>query len=427
MDYFRYKKGKLFAEDVPVSRIANAAGTPAYIYSKATFLEHFERLKRAYRRLDTTICFSVKACSNIHILKFLAKAGSGFDVVSSGELFRVLKAGGDPRKTVFAGVGKTDDEITFALKSGIAFLNVESEQELRTVVDIAKKLKLKERPKVEVRINPDIEYKSHKYLVTSKAQTKFGVDFSIGKKLFSDYGHNKFINLCGVHVHLGSGGKTIDPYVAAVKKILPFIDRLRSYGFAIETLDLGGGFAADYESDTAPSAEIYAAGIVPLLKDKNLKLLVEPGKSIAANAAILLTKVLYTKTSGGKKFVIVDAAMNDLIRPALYDAFHFIWPVKVDSKWLPKERSRNVKMKGLEIVDVVGPVCEGSDFFARDRFLPPVKRGDLLAIFTVGAYGFTMASNYNARPRPPEILVDGNKFKIIRPRESYDDLIESEK
>ena len=250
-----------------------------------------------------------------------ADAGSGFDVVSGGELFRVRKAGGDPKKTVFAGVGKTDSEIIDALKAGIAYFNIESEQEVQTIIGLAKKFKPKLPPRAALRINPDIEYKSHKYLITGKGQTKFGVDFRVAKKIFADYGHNKFVNLCAIHVHLGSGGKTIDPYVSAVKKILPFIDLLRSKGFAIEALDLGGGYGADYESDTAPSAEKYAAGIVPLLKEKNLKLLLEPGKSIAANAAILLTKVLYTKQSGGKKFVIVDAAMNDLIRPALYGAF----------------------------------------------------------------------------------------------------------
>lgn len=427
MDYFNYKNGKLFAENVAVEKIAKNVGTPAYIYSKATFLEHFNRIKRAYRQTDATICFSVKACSNIHILKFLADAGSGFDVVSGGELFRVRQAGGEPKKTVFAGVGKTDAEIIDALKAGIAYINIESEQEVQTIIGLVKKFKPKLPPRAALRINPDIEYKSHKYLITGKGQTKFGVDFQVAEKIFADYGHNKFVNLCAIHVHLGSGGKTIDPYVATVKKILPFIDELRSKGFAIEALDLGGGYGADYESDTAPSAEKYAAGIVPLLKDKNLKLLLEPGKSIAANAAILLTKVLYTKQSGGKKYVIVDAAMNDLIRPALYDAFHFIWPIKVIPKLVPLQRSRKVKMKGLELVDVVGPVCESGDFFAHDRLLPPVKRGDLLAVFTAGAYGFTMASNYNARPRPPEILVSGNKFKIIRPRESFRDLISIER
>ncbi len=427
MDYFNYKKGKLFAENVAVEKIARRLGTPAYIYSKATFLEHFKRIKRAYRQIDTTICFSVKACGNIHILKLMAQAGAGFDVVSGGELFRTLKAGGNPKKTVFAGVGKTDSEIIEALKAGIAYFNIESEQEAQNLIRLAKKFKPKSAPKAALRINPDIAYKTHAYIATGQKGTKFGVDFNLAQKIFADYGHSKFVNLCAIHVHLGSGGKTIDPYISAVKKILPLIDLLRSKGFTIEALDLGGGYGADYESDTVPSAENYAAGIVPLLKQKNLKLILEPGKSIAANAAVLLTKVLYTKQSGGKKFVIVDAAMNDLIRPALYGAFHFIWPVKVEEKLMPKKRRQDLKPASCEVVDIVGPVCESSDFLAHDRAIPPVKRGDLLAVFTAGAYGFAMASNYNARLRPPEILVTGNKFKIIRKRESYNDLIALER
>ena len=427
MDYFNYKKGKLFAENADVEKIVRQVGTPAYIYSKATFLGHLARIQKAYARLDTTICFSVKACSNINILKVMARAGSGFDIVSGGELYRVLKAGGDPEKIVFAGVGKTDSEIIDSLKAGIAYFNIESEQELQNIIGLAKKFRPKHIPKAALRINPDIAHKTHAYIATGQKGTKFGVDFNLAQKIFADYGHSKFVNLCAIHVHLGSGGKTIDPYVAAVKKILPLVDGLRSKGFAIEALDIGGGYGADYESDTAPSAESYAAGIVPLLKDKNLNLILEPGKSISANSAILLTRVLYTKKSGNKKFIIVDAAMNDLIRPTLYDAFHFIWPAKVNPKLTPAERSKKITMSGLEIVDVVGPVCEGADFFAHDRALPPVKKGDLLAIFTAGAYGFTMSSNYNARCRPPEILVEGNKFKVIRKRESYNDLIALEK
>jgi diaminopimelate decarboxylase len=427
MDYFNYKKGKLFAEDVAVERIAGKVGTPAYIYSRATFLEHLKRIQEAYSEIDTTICFSVKACGNINILEFMAKGGSGFDIVSGGELYRVLQAGGDPKKIVFAGVGKTDSEIKEAIKAGIAYFNIESEQEAETVVRLAEKCKLKFLPRAALRINPDIEYKSHKYTVTGKKETKFGVDIESAQRIFRRFGSNRAVKFCAIHVHLGSGGKTIEPYTEAVKKILPVIDLLREQGHSIEALDLGGGYGADYESHSVPSAAEYAAGIVPLLRQKRLKLILEPGKSIAANAAILLTRVLYTKRSGGKKFVIVDAAMNDLIRPALYDAFHFVWPAKVDTKYVLTERSKDVGIKGTEIVDVVGPVCEGSDFIAKGRPLPSVERGDLLAIFTAGAYGFTMSSNYNARLRSPEILVSGNKFTVIRKRETYEDLIALEK
>lgn len=424
MDYFNYKNGKLLAERAPVEKIAAKIGTPVYIYSKATLLEHLRRIQRAYSALDAMVCYSVKACGNVTILKVLADAGSGFDIVSGGELYRVLQAGGEAAKIVYAGVGKTDAEIIEALKVGIAYFNIESEAELENLIHIAKRLG--KRPKAALRVNPDIEYKTHAYLTTGKKETKFGVDIERALKVFADYGANSVVKLCAIHVHLGTGGKTIDPYVQAVKKVLPLIDKLRRGGRTIEALDLGGGYGADYESDTVPSAADYAAGIIPLLKDKNVKLILEPGKSIAANAAILLTRVLYTKQSGRKKFVIVDAAMNDLIRPALYDAFHFIWPAKVVRKFVPRKRTKDLQLPGSEVIDVVGPICESADFFAKDRALPPVKRGDLIAIFTAGAYGFSMSSNYNARPRAAEVLVEDDKFSVIRKRESYQDLVKLE-
>jgi diaminopimelate decarboxylase len=428
MDYFNYKNGKLVAEKVAVEKIATQVGTPVYVYSKATFLEHLRRIQRAFRSLDATICYSVKACGNVNILKFLAKAGSGFDIVSGGELYRALQAGADRSKIVYAGVGKTDAEIIEALNAGIAYFNIESEAELENLIRLAKQQAGKfEIPRAALRVNPDIEYKTHGYLATGKKETKFGVDIERALKVFADFGKNGIVNLSAIHVHLGTGGKKIDPYIEAVKKVLPLIERLRRQGYTIEAIDLGGGYGADYESDTVPSAADYAAEIVPLLKDKNLKLILEPGKSIAANAGILLTRVLYTKQGGRKKFVIVDAAMNDLIRPALYDAFHFIWPAKVKEKFVPRKRTKDLHLSGTEAVDVVGPVCEPADFFAKDRRLPPVKRGDLISIFTAGAYGFSMSSNYNARPRAAEVLVDGDRFSIIKKRETYEDLIALEK
>jgi diaminopimelate decarboxylase len=427
MDYFNYKDGKLFAERVDAEKVADSVGTPAYVYSKATFLDHLEKIRNAYKDIDTTICYSVKACGNINILRFLADAGCGFDIVSGGELYRVKQAGADMTKVVFAGVGKTDNEIREALNSNIAYFNLESQQELENLITLAQKQNISPPPKAALRINPDIEYKTHAYLETGKKETKFGVDIELAEKIFSKFSKNKYINLCAIHIHLGTSGKSIAPFVNAVKKILPLIDRLRAQGHTIEALDIGGGYGADYESDTVPSAADYASGVVPLLKEKNLKLILEPGKTIAANAAVLLTRVLYTKQSGSKKFVIVDAAMNDLIRPALYNAFHFIWPICVTEKMLPEKRAQDLKIKGTETVDIVGPICESGDFLAKDRALPPVKRNDLLAIFTAGAYGFTMASNYNARPRAPEVLVDGDKFSVIRTRETYEDLIAPEK
>jgi diaminopimelate decarboxylase len=425
MDYFNYKNGALFAEEVGVEKIAEQVGTPVYVYSKATFMDHLQKIQQSYSRLDTMICYSVKACGNINILKFMAEAGSGFDIVSGGELYRVLQAGGDPSKTVFAGVGKTDIEIIEALDAGIGYFNIESEAELENLVRLAKQKG--KRPKAALRVNPDVDYKTHAFLTTGKKETKFGVDIERALRVFADYGNNPAVDLCAVHIHLGTGGKKIDPYVEAVGKILPLIEKLRGHGHNIEALDLGGGYGADYESDTVPSAAEYAAGIIPLLKDRNIKLILEPGKSICANAGIMLTRVLYIKRGGSKKFIIVDAGMNDLIRPSLYDAFHFIWPAKVNERFVPQKRSKDLQMDGTEVVDVVGPICEGADFFAKDRALPPTKRGDLLSVFTAGAYGFTMSSNYNARGRAAEVLVDGKNFSIIRKRETYEDLIELEK
>jgi diaminopimelate decarboxylase len=429
MDHFNYRNGKLFAEDVDVERIADEVGTPVYIYSKATFTEHLQKIQRAYAKLETTICYSVKACGNINILRFLAEHGSGFDIVSGGELYRVLQAGGNPAKTVYAGVGKTDKEIIEALNAGIGYFNIESEAELDNLIRLARQSSAtKDRPpKAALRVNPDIDYKTHAFITTGKKETKFGVDIERAQKVFDDYAGNAAVDLCAIHVHLGSGGKTIDPYVEAVRRTIPLIDTLRGNGHIIEALDLGGGYGADYESDSVPSAADYAAGILPLLKDKDLKLILEPGKSICANAGIMLTRVLYTKKGGAKEFVIVDAGMNDLIRPSLYDAFHFIWPANVQQGFVPAQRSKNLQPEGTKPFDVVGPICEGADFLAKDRFLPPIRRGDLLNVFTAGAYGFSMSSNYNARCRAAEVLVDGNKFSLIRKRETYEDLTALEK
>ncbi len=429
MDYFNYKNGILFAENVDVDRIVAEVGTPLYIYSKATFKHHLQSIQQAYSELDTTICYSVKACGNINILKFMAEAESGFDIVSGGELYRALQADGNPSKIVYAGVGKTDTEIIEALNAGIGYFNIESEAELNNLIRLAKENNSAKnrQPKAALRVNPDVDPKTHTYTTTGKKETKFGVDIERARKIYADYGKNKSVALCAIHIHLGSAGHTIDPYVEAMEKILILIEQLRDDGFTIEAVDIGGGYGADYITGTAPTAADYAAAIVPLLKDKKLKLILEPGASIAANTAILATQVLYLKTGGEKKFVIVDAGMNDLIRPPLYDAFHFIWPAKVDKKLVPDRRDKELKLTGTDVVDVVGPICEGADFFAKDRALPPVKRGDVLSIFTAGAYGFSMSSNYNARGRPAEVLVDGDKFSIIRRRETYEDLISLER
>ncbi len=424
MDLFRYRDGTLFAEGVDVECIAAKVGTPTYIYSQGTFEDHLTKIQQAYRELDPMICFAVKACGNLQILRRMAERGSGFDIVSGGELYRVLQAGGNPAKVVYAGVGKTDEEIIQAIRAGIGYFNVESEEELENLIRLAEQHAGSDtRLKVALRVNPDVDYRSHAYLETGKKQTKFGVDIERAVSVFDRYTSASAVRLCAIHVHLGTGGKTIDPFVDAVKKILPLIDRLREKGHVVEALDLGGGYGADYETETVPSAEQYAAGLVPLLRGKGLQLILEPGKSICANAAILLTRVLYTKQGGGKKFVIVDAGMNDLIRPSLYGAFHFIWPTRVDARFVPSQRSKETQVDGGEVVDIVGPICEGADFLAKDRSIPPVKRGDLLAVFTAGAYGFTMSSNYNARGRAAEVLVEEDRFRVIRRRETYEDLV----
>jgi diaminopimelate decarboxylase len=355
----------------------------------------------------------------------MADQGGGFDIVSGGELYRVLQAGGDPAKIVYAGVGKTDAEIIEALNAGIAYFNIESEAELENLIRLAKEKG--QKPKAALRVNPDVDPKTHRYTTTGKKETKFGVDIERAQKVFHDYGREKSIKLCAIHIHLGSAGHTVEPYIEAIKKVLSLIEKLHAEGFEIEALDIGGGYGADYITGTAPTAADYAAAIVPLLKGKKLRLILEPGASIAANAAILATRVLYLKTSGEKKFVIVDAGMNDLIRPPLYDAFHFIWPARVSEEFIPRQRERDLQLEGTEVVDVVGPICETADFFAKDRALPPVKRGDLISIFTAGAYGFSMSSNYNARGRAAEVLVDGSSFSVIRKRETYEDLVTPER
>ncbi len=405
--------------------IADQVGTPVYVYSKATFLDHLKKIQTAYAGIDTTVCYSIKACGNIHILKDLAAAGSGFDIVSGGELYRAQQAGADMSKIVFAGVGKTDAEIIEALTAGIGYFNIESEAELENLIKLCKKYG--KTTKSALRVNPDINYDAHKHTTTGVKETKFGIDIERTLKIYDKYAGNGVVEMSVIHVHLGSGGKTVDPYVNYIKKVLPLVEELRSKGYTIDKLDLGGGYGADYETGTVPSASEYAAKIVPLLKAADLKLILEPGKSIIANAAIMLTRAVFKKSSGEKTFVVVDAGMNDLIRPCLYEAFHFIWPAEVSEDLVPAKRVNGLEMDRTEVVDVVGPICEGTDYFAKDRAMPKVEQGDLVAVFSVGAYGFTMASNYNARPMCAEVLLDGDQFRVIRRRQTYEDLIELEK
>ncbi len=424
MDLFNYKNGKLYCEDIAVEDLACEFGTPLYIYSANTIKRHIDNFQQAFKDVPTTICYSVKVCSNINILKMVAAQGEAFDVVSGGELYRVLQAGGDPTRVVYAGVGKTDSEIRYAIEQKIGYFNIESEAELENIIKIAE-----EMGKVvncALRVNPDVDPKTHTYTTTGKKESKFGVDIERAINVFETYGRNPNIRLCGIHLHIGSPVYTVEPYVEAITKTLAMIDELRTRGFVIDTLDIGGGYAADYTTGKAPSPAEYARHIVPLVKDKGLKIILEPGRSIMGNAAIMVSRVNYTKTSGEKNFAIIDGAMNDLIRPMLYGAFHFIWPVNVSEKFAISDRQEVMDMPGLIKTDVVGPICESGDFLAQDRMLPPVQRGDLLAAYTAGAYGYAMASQYNSRPRAVEVLVDGSKANIIRRRETWADLVSPE-
>ena len=425
MDFFSYRNGELYCEDVPAERIAREVGTPAYVYSSQTFLHHYRQISSAFAPVNATVCYSIKSCGNLNICKLLAKEGCGFDVTSGGELFRALQAGGDPKKIIYAGVGKTDAEIREALDAGIAAFNIESEAEIENIDRVAG---LAGRSAVgALRINPDVDPKTHRYTTTGKKETKFGVDIERAERVFEQYRALKNLRIAGVHIHIGSPVYEIQPYVDAVQKVTALIERLNERGHKIEWLDLGGGFAVNYErpEQALPITE-HAKALLPLLAGKPYRIALEPGRYIAGNAGIMLTRVLYRKSSGEKQFVIVDAAMNDLIRPMLYEAYHFIWPAKPDAENVPPHRSKDLAPRNGEIVDIVGPICESGDFLAKNRPLPATKRGDLLSVFTAGAYGFAMSSNYNNRPRAPEVLVEGSRWRIIRERESYDDLIRGE-
>ena len=426
MDFFNYKNGELHCEDVPAETIAREVGTPAYVYSKATLLHHYRQIAEAFKPLNATICYAIKSCGNINICRVLAQEGCGFDVTSGGELFRAIQAGGDPKKIIYAGVGKTDLEIREALEAGIAAFNIESEAEIENIDRIAGQLGRK--AVAAIRINPDVDPRTHVKTTTGKKETKFGVDIERAERVFEQFRHLRNLRIAGLHLHIGSPVYEIRPYVEAVTKAMELIDRLTARGHHIEWLDLGGGFAVNYRGpDQALPVTQHAKALVPLLLGKPYKIAVEPGRYIVGNAGILLTRVLYRKTGGEKRFVIIDAAMNDLIRPTLYDAYHFIWPARPDAENVPEQRNADLVPADGETVDVVGPICESGDYLAKDRPLPVTKRGDLLAVFTAGAYGFAMSSNYNNRPRAPEVLVDGAQFRVIRRRETYEDLVSAER
>lgn len=413
MHSFEYRHGELYCEQVPVSQVAKEVGTPCYIYSHATLTRHFRAYDGAFKDIPHVVAYAMKANSNLAILRLMAKEGSGVDIVSGGELFRALKAGVPPSKIVFAGVGKSADEIRDALKAGILMFNVESSAELRAIDEVA--ASVGKTARVALRINPDIDPKTHPYISTGLKKSKFGIaaDRALEEyKLASSLSH---IEIVGVHAHIGSQLTEVTPFVEALKKVVALVEALKDQGIGIQYLNVGGGLGITYLDEKPPLPKDLAEAIFPLVKDRNLTLVMEPGRVIVGNAGILVTRALYQKDGEAKRFVIVDAAMNDLIRPSLYSAYHDIRPV-----------SESVLTRPKHSVDVVGPVCESGDFLAKDRTLPEVRPGDLLAVMSAGAYGFVMASNYNSRPRVPEVLVKDAEIHVIRSRESYEDLIRGE-
>lgn len=416
MNHFEYRNGEMFAERVPVKRIAREVGTPAYVYSLATLTRHFRVFDQAFAAVPHIVCYSVKANSNIALLRAFAKEGGGFDIVSGGELFRALKAGADPKKVVFSGVGKKGEEIEYALNCGILMFNVESEHELTTLNEIAGRAG-KKAP-VSLRINPDVDPQTHPYISTGMKKAKFGVDIKRSLEGYKKAVSLPNLEVVGVDCHIGSQLTSVSPFVDALARVREYLDRvlvgsMKKEGAQIRYLDLGGGLGISYKDETPPHPEEYAKAIIQGLEGLDVTLILEPGRVIVGNAGILVTEVQYLKETDDKKFVIVDGGMNDLIRPALYGSYQAIQPVVQDS--------------GEKIVaDIVGPICESGDFFAKDREIARPRRGDLLAVMSAGAYGFTMASNYNSHPKPPEVLVDGDKYYIVRARESLDDLIRGE-
>ncbi|KAF0189757.1 MAG: diaminopimelate [Desulfobulbaceae bacterium] len=415
MNHFVYKNGEFFCEEMSVANIAREVGTPFYLYSKATLARHFQTFDSAFDGIDHLTCFAVKACSNLSILHLFSGLGGGADIVSGGELYRALTAGVDPKRIIYSGVGKTEAELRYGLESGILLFNVESAQELERLQRVAATMGV--RAPVSFRVNPDVDPKTHAYISTGLAKNKFGVPIAEAFDLYVQAKGMENIAIKGVSCHIGSQLTLISPFIESLRKVKGFVARLAAEGIAIEYIDLGGGLGITYDDEQPPQPHEYAEAIRAELQGTKATLILEPGRVLVGNAAILVTEVQYTKNNRGvdqeKKFVVVDAAMNDLARPSLYGAFHAIVPVQK-------------KGTAREMVDIVGPICETGDFLAKDRALPPVQQGDLLAVMSAGAYGFSMSSNYNSRPRVAEVLVDGSQYTLIRRRETVEELVNGE-
>ena len=411
MHHFNYKDGNLFCEEVDVKTIAEEVGTPFYLYSHATLKRHFEAFDSSFSDVPHIVCYSVKANSNLAVLRLFSSLGGGADIVSGGELFRALKAGIEPGKIVYSGVGKRDDEMEYALHEDILLFNVESHQELERLNTVAKRMHKKAR--ISFRVNPDVDPKTHEYISTGLKKNKFGIPISCAVEEDKYAASLENIQVVGVDFHIGSQLTQVQPFVDALKKIKDLVVKVREAGITLRYLDLGGGLGITYDAEAPPHPTEYGKAIIEEAKDLGLTLLFEPGRVIVGNAGILVSKVIFTKRGEDKSFVIADAAMNDLARPSLYGSYQGIMPVKHTGEPLMK-------------ADVVGPICESGDFLAKDRDIPPFKQGDLFAVASAGAYGFTMSSNYNSRVRAAEVMVKGDSFEVIREREEFRDLVKGE-
>jgi diaminopimelate decarboxylase len=412
MHHFTYRNNELYAEDVAIKDIAAQLGTPVYVYSAATLRRHFRVFDEAFAGADHLICYAMKALSNLSILKLFGAMGSGFDIVSVGELMRCLRAGADPKKIVFSGVGKTDEEIAAALQAGILMFNVESRPELYRIAEVARRRKVK--APVSLRVNPDLDPGTHPHISTGHRNSKFGIPLSQVFEYYAEARGLPDLQLVGLSTHIGSQITDTGPFIEAGEKVATIVRKLKADGIALHYLDIGGGLGIPYQEEPPPPSE-YAAAILKPLAGLGVKIIAEPGRVLVGNAGILVTRVLYVKETDVKRFIVVDGAMNDLIRPVLYEAYHAIWPVQ-------KSAGRS-----CVIADVVGPVCESGDFFAQDRELPDPREGELLAVMSAGAYGFVMASNYNSRARSAEVLVEGKTVHVIRERDTFEDLVNREK
>jgi len=425
MDHFHYHNHELYCEAVPVRQLAVTYGTPLWVYSRATLVHHLQTLQNAFSAVQPLICYSIKANGNLHICRLMHEHGSGFDVTSAGELYRALQAGGRGEQIVFAGSGKTEAEIRMGLEASVRMFNVESEPELEVISRVAKSLN--KTANIALRVNPDVDPKTHPETSTGMFGTKFGLPWDqVERVARSLLGHPR-LKLVGLHFHLGSPILTTQPYEDALNRAVPLLNELRKQGHPIGYLNCGGGFGINYKKHEALPATAFAGVILPALQETGCQLALEPGRFITGNAGILVSQVIYAKSSAGKRFIIQDAAMNDLIRPRLYGSFHRIWPVKPSESDAAPPADYETEIPNTLPCDVVGPVCETGDYLARDRRLPPVHPGDLLATFSAGAYGMAMSSNYNGRLRAAEVLVEGNSPRLIRRRETLEDLVRYER